>query len=103
MSVDTLEQVTSVAPEKQAYPWSANDRCDQPQGFKRNDGRGIAVSEQAYHRWTKVVNGKEQEIFFCNHHNNEHGATLFAKGWNVESSPQAKNLDAPLDVNNIDE
>lgn len=96
MSVDTLEQV---APVKQAYNFTGEDRCDQPRGFKRNDGRGIAVSEQAYHRWTKDSPNGEMEVLLCNHHNKEHQDFLVTNGWAVESHPYADTLGDPIDVN----
>lgn len=87
----TVEQV-----HEDNYSFSMNDRCDADKGSKSSDGRGIAVSEQAYHRWTK----DGMEVFFCAHHNRKYGPTLFADGWKCESDVHAlQHIGDSLDIN----
>lgn len=101
MSVDTavMQPVVDTLNAHINYEFTLNDRCDADDGFKSNNGNGVAVAEQAYHRWTKG----SKEIFLCNHHNNLHDLVLAAQGWDVQHHPLHDQLDKPLDINHIGE
>lgn len=95
MSVDTITKEAPVV----GFVWTESESCDRGTFHKRSDGRGLSVSEQAYHRWTKTKKGKESELFLCNHHNKQHAEALISSGWALNSHPRHDSLHLPLDVN----
>lgn len=97
MSVTAMQQVADVLDAHVNYVFTLADRCDGDDGFASNNGRGVVVAEQAYHRWTKG----EKEIFLCNHHNAKCEDALVTSGWSVQRSPLWDKLDQPLDINHI--
>ena len=83
---NALLDVTEVAPATEtAYEFSMHDRCDADKGATRSDGKGVSVAEQAYHRATKG----DLELFFCDHHYQQHESALLTEGWKIESDHMA--------------
>ena len=97
MSVTAMQQVANVLDAQVNYVFTLADRCDGDDGFTSNNGRGVVVAEQAYHRWVKGA----KEVFLCNHHNAKHEDALVTSGWSVQRNPLWDKLDQPLDINHI--